>query len=68
MSNYPFYSLQKSASKFIEELRSATIETKVIHKSEVVKANSLIKCIRAVMSKVEKEVGEVEGKFKEKGR
>ncbi len=59
-----FSSFEKSAYKFIEELKNISIETSILHSSEVRKANMLICCVKAVVSSVEKEVREVEGRFK----
>ncbi len=65
MSNNPHLSaFEKSASNFIEELRNISSEAKILHSSEVNKVNMFIYGIRAIMSKVEKEIEGVEGRFK----
>ena len=67
MSNNPLLlEFEKSAYKFIEKLKNISIEASMLHSSEVRKANLLIFCVKAVVSSVEKEVREVEGRFKNK--
>ena len=57
---------ERSAYKFIEELRNISIEANILHKSEVRKANTLIYCVKAVVDSVEKEIEGIEREFKKK--
>ncbi len=57
-------SLEKSAYKFIEELHKISIETKLLHPSELEKTDKLISCIKDIMIHTKQEVEAVEKRFK----
>ncbi len=65
-NNTPFSAFEKSAYKFIDELKKISVEANVLHKSEVRKADILIYGIKAMINTVKKDIEDIEKDFEDK--
>ena len=64
MSQDNLIKFEQLTSKFIEELRDISSETKLLHEKELKKAFKLIYGTKAIISSVENQIREVEKRLK----
>ena len=62
-NNTPLSAFEKSAYKFIEELKNIRTDIKLLPVSEAKKANHLVSCVQSMISCVREDIEGVEKEF-----